>query len=60
MADEEESKNINPKPEEEKKSVVTGGGVTLPHIGKRKIIPLDLFSTGPHRGGSLGNWKKKK
>jgi len=55
-----------PKPEEvkpintvgEDKPTVGSGTYKLPHIGKRPIKQLDLFRSGPFRGGSLGNKRK--
>lgn len=54
-----------PKPEDikpintvgEEKPTVGTGPYKIPHIGKRTIKPLDLFRSGPFRGGSLGNKK---
>ena len=69
----EEKININPSPSEDEgqrkrinpdgppKKVVKGpGGITIPHVGVRPVKPLNLFGSGPYRGGSLGNFPKRK
>ena len=57
----EEEKKINPSPEDEPKTTMVGpDGLKVPHVGKKKTIPLNLFKIGPSRGGSLGNWIRKR
>ena len=51
---------LNPVPEQDKRDMINAGGIKIPHIGKKKTKPIDLFASGPSRGGSLGNWKKRK
>ena len=55
----QDHRKINPIPEQSKE-LIDAGGIKIPYIGKKKTFPIDLFGTGPSRGGSLGNWKKKK
>ena len=51
-----EQKQIN---KQKKQPTITAGNITIPHIGKKKTTPLDLFGTGPFRGGSSGKTGKK-
>lgn len=66
-----EDKNINPEgpkkeevkpinPVEDEKPHVGLKHLKIPHVGKREVKSLDLFNTGPFRGGSLGRKSRKK
>jgi hypothetical protein len=68
---EEKKANINPDgpPDHERKPInpsdevnptVGPSHLRIPHVGRKKVIRLDLFNTGPFRGGSLGRTVKKK
>ena len=46
----EEEKKINPGPEDEPKKMVGPDGLKVPHVGKKKTIPLNIFKIGPSRG----------
>jgi len=39
---------------------VGSGDLKIPHIGKKPFKEHNLFKDGPSRGGSLGNFPKKK
>jgi hypothetical protein len=52
----EDRKPTNPLSED--KPTVGSSTFKIPHIGKKATRPLDLFGSGPFRGGSLGNKKK--
>ena len=55
-----EKKDVNPiNPEKDETPHVGPDHLKIPHIGKKKVRPLNLFETGPNRGGSLGRRDKK-
>lgn len=54
----EDRKPVNPMDEE--KPTVGTDAFKIPHIGKRTVRPLNLFDSGPFRGGSLGNKKNRR